>query len=390
LKKSIFTLCTIGAMLIACSDSPLHLEITQQPIVQNNQLRFPAGNPQLSLLSTVAVKQAENISIDLPARIVWDEQKTQRVFPAFSGRVKQILVDVGQSVSEGTLLAQIASPEFGAAQADTARAMADALLAGKNFVRQKELFNAGITSQKEFEQSEADSLRAKAEVDRAQAKTALYGSGAGVNQQLGIRSSLRGMVVERNLNPDQEIRPDQFGPNSPALFVVTDPRFLWVLIDVRETDIQYIKMGMKMDIKTPSLPNQLFEATIRVIADTIDPMTRTIKVRASIENPQRILKNEMLATASFLRSFKNNLNIPASSVFLKGSDHIVFVEIEPGVFQSQKVSLIFENKKDVIVEAGLSIGEKVVSQNGLLLAKELLNAQENAQQAPMKVPAIKP
>ncbi len=375
---------------MSCSESPSHMEITQQPIVQNNQLRFPAGNPQLSLLSTVAVKQAEDIAVDLPARIVWDEQKTQRVFPAFAGRVKQILADVGQNVSEGTVLAQIASPEFGAAQADTARATADALLASKNLARQKELFNAGITSQKEFEQSEADFLRAKAEVDRAQARTALYSSGAGVNQQLGLRSSLGGMIVERNVNPDQEIRPDQFGPSSPALFVITDPRFLWVLIDVREGDMQHIKMGMKMDIKTPSLPNQVFVATIRAIADTIDPMTRTIKVRASIENSSRILKNEMLATASFLRSFPSNLNIPASSVFLKGNDHIVFIEIEPGVFQSKKVSLVFENKKDVVVEGGLVIGEKVVSQNGLLLAKELLNAQEYAQQAPMKVPATKP
>ena len=211
---------------MSCSESPSHMEITQQPIVQNNQLRFPAGNPQLSLLSTVAVKQAEDIAVDLPARIVWDEQKTQRVFPAFAGRVKQILADVGQNVSEGTVLAQIASPEFGAAQADTARATADALLASKNLARQKELFNAGITSQKEFEQSEADFLRAKAEVDRAQARTALYSSGAGVNQQLGLRSSLSGMIVERNVNPDQEIRPDQFGPSSPALFVITDPRFL--------------------------------------------------------------------------------------------------------------------------------------------------------------------
>jgi len=138
------------------------------------------------------------------------------------------------------------------------------------------------------------------------------------------------------------------------------------------------------------LLDQTFEATIRAIADTIDPMTRTIKVRASIENPQRILKNEMLATASFQRSFKNNFNVPASAVFLKGSDHIVFVEIEPGVFQSKKVSLVFENKRDVIIDGGLTLGEKVVVQNGLLLAKELLNAQEDAQQAPMKVPAIKP
>jgi len=366
------------------------MEITQQPIVQNNQLRFPAGNPQLSLLSTSEVKQADVIVIDLPARIVWDEQKTQRIFPAFSGRVKQILADVGQVVSEGTLLAQVASPEFGAAQADTARAMADAQVANKNYARQKELYSAGVSSLKDFEQAEADALRAKAEVDRAQARTALYGSGQSVNQQLGIRASLSGMVVERNVNPDQEIRPDQFGPNSPALFVVTDPKSLWVLIDVRETDIQYIKVGMKMSIKTPSLMDQTFEATIRAIADAIDPMTRTIKVRASIENPQRILKNEMLATASFQRNFKNNLNVPASAVFLKGSDHIVFVEIEPGVFQSKKVSLLFENKKDVIIDGGLNMGEKVVIQNGLLLAKELLNAQEDAQQAPMTVPAIKP
>ena len=106
-----------------------------EPIVQGQQLRFPAGHPQLSLLGTIEAKTAESITIELPARLVWNEERTQRIYPAFAGRVLALNADIGQSVNAGQVLATLASPEFGAAQADTAKAMADAQVAERALAR---------------------------------------------------------------------------------------------------------------------------------------------------------------------------------------------------------------------------------------------------------------
>ena len=106
-----------------------------QPIVQGQQLRFPAGHPQLALLGTSEAKAAESIILELPARLVWNEERTQRIYPAFAGRVLSLNADIGQSVTAGQVLATLASPEFGAAQADTAKALADAQVADRALAR---------------------------------------------------------------------------------------------------------------------------------------------------------------------------------------------------------------------------------------------------------------
>jgi len=191
-------------LLGACQDKAEPVAAAPLPIIQNKQLRYPAGHPQLPLLVSTAAKPAQSIPIDLPAKLVWNEEKTQRIFPAFAGRVTRISADVGQSVKAGQVLAELASPEFGAAQADTSRAQADATLSKLALQRQRELFEAGVVARKDLEQAEAEAARTQAEVTRAQARTSLYGSSTGVNQQLGLRSDVTGVVVERNLNPGQE------------------------------------------------------------------------------------------------------------------------------------------------------------------------------------------
>ena len=112
------------ALLSACQEAPAPVVAPSQPIIQNNQIRYPADHPQLALLTTQDVKTATDLKVELPAKLVWNEERTQRIYPAFSGRVVGIHVDLGQAVQVGSRLAQLASPEFGMAQADAARAQA--------------------------------------------------------------------------------------------------------------------------------------------------------------------------------------------------------------------------------------------------------------------------
>ena len=369
---SIASLC----LLSACQDAAEPVAAAPQPIVQNQQLRFGADHPQLALLESTPAQAAENLSVELPARLVWNEDRTQRIVPAFTGRVLKVSADVGQRVAPGGVLAVLASPEFGAAQADTARAQADAQLSQRQLARQRELHEAGVVARKELEQAEADHARAQAEVARAHARTALYGSGATVDQQLALRSELAGVVVERNLNPGQELRPDG-GGNAP-LFVVSDPTSLWVQIDAREADLADLQPGKTVRLQITSMPELRLQATVRAVTDQIDPLTRTLKVRAEVANPQRLLKSEMLAKALYERQVRGSVAVPATAVFLRGSQHYVFVQSAPGVFEPRDVKVFHEGAQTVLLSEGLKVGERVVSQNGLLLAREFRLAQDAA------------
>ena len=368
----------IALYLNLTGHEPVGHPIAPPPIIQGEQLRFPAGHPQLALLATAPAVAANSVSIELPARLVWNEEKTERIYPAFSGRVVKLNADVGQSVHAGQVLATLASPEFGAAQADTAKAQADARFSERSLQRQTELFEAGIVSRKEFEQAQADAQRAKAEVTRAQARTQLYGGGNAVTQQLGMSATVSGVVVERNLSAGQEVRPDQGGPGSLPLFVVTDPRSLWVQIDAREADVASMQPGTTISLSLPNFPGQSFAAKITATGDFIDSNSRTVKVRAVIDNSQRMLKAEMLGNARFERTLEKGVLVPSRAVQLRGSQYWTYVQKEPGVFEGRKISVGYEGLDKVLVTNGLNDGELVVSDNGLLLAREFRNAQDSA------------
>ncbi len=376
------------ALLAGCQDKTEPVASAPLPIIENKQLRFPAGHPQLALLVTETAKAAGNFEVELPARLAWNEERTQRIYPAFAGRVSRIAADVGQQVAPGQVLAELASPEFGAAQADTSRAQADAQLASQALQRQHELFDAGVVARKDLEQAQAEAARAQAEVARAQARTRLYGSSAGVNQLLGLRSDMAGTVVERNLNPGQELRPDS--GNAAPLFVVTDPTSLWVQIDAQEADLRDLRPGAKVQLLVPVLAEQPFEATIRAVTDQIDPGTRKIKIRASVANPQRLLKSEMLGKVRYARAVGERVQVPATAVFLRNKDHYVFVQSSPGVFEPRDVKVLVEGAQTVLLSQGLKVGEQVVVQNGLLLARELRIARETAEMAQVRQESAKP
>jgi cobalt-zinc-cadmium efflux system membrane fusion protein len=351
-----------------------------QPILQGNQLRFPSDHPQLALIGITAAAPGRAITVELPAKLVWNEERTQRIYPSFAGRVTAIQADVGQSVKPGFALAQLASPDFGMAQADTAKAQADLLLTQKTLQRQRELFDAGIVARKDLEQAQADTARASAESDRAAARTRLYGSavGSSVNLQLALKASISGIVVERNLNPGQELRPDLSGPGVPALFVVSDPTSLWVQIDVRESEAGALRVGSTFDLVIPALAGQKFEGKVTAASDFIDPNTRTIKVRGVINNPERRLKAEMLATARIQRQLGNGVIVPASAVILRGSRQFVFVQVQPGVFEPREVTRTYEGANEAVISRGLEVGEQVVSENALLLGKQFRVASDEA------------
>jgi cobalt-zinc-cadmium efflux system membrane fusion protein len=192
---------------------------------------------------------------------------------------------------------------------------------------------------------------------------------------LALRSDVQGVVVERNITLGQEVRPDN---SSQALFVISDPSKLWVQIDAQTPDMVDLKPNAQVDLVVPSLSDQVFKATVLTVADQIDPVSRSIKVRALVDNTSRVLKSEMLARVRYTRKISQGVEVPASALFLMGKQHIVFVQTSKGVYGPRQVTLSQEGPDKVVLSQGLQIGEEVVVQNGLLLARELRIAKESA------------
>lgn len=339
-----------------------------RPRLENGRLVFAQDSPHLKSFVTGPVTAAASQQLRLTGRLVWNEERTVRQFPAFAGRVTRILVKPGDTVKPGQELALLASPDFGQAQMEARRAQSDFTFAEKTLHRLRELHAAGAAAGKDLNAAESDYARAEAELARATNKVRLYSSaGEAVDQNLALTSPIAGVVVERNINPGQELRPDLQLSNSPPMFVITDPSKLWVQLDTTESQIAELRRGQHVAIRSSAWPDARFTATIEAISDFVDPVTRTVKVRGSLDNPDRRLKGEMFVTAELESPSRASVQVPSKAVVLSGDKHYVFVEEAPGRFARLEVKTTGGRDGVTGILSGLTLGQKVVVEGDLFL-----------------------
>ena len=360
----------LTAMLAAGCDKVDNKPEAAPAKLEGNKVVFPPGSSQLQTIKSEASQTGKPATLRVSGRLVWDEGKTVRLFPPFSGRVVRILASPGDTVKPGQALAELASPEFGQSQADARRAASDFALAEKNLARLRELHANGVTPRKDLHAAEADHARAEAELQRAQKKIALYGGNeAAVDQSFILKSPIAGSVVERSINPGQELRSDLVLANAPAMFVITDPSRLWVQLDASERDLPHLKRGQTLRLRSSAFAEESFGATVDVVSDFVDPVTRVIKVRGSVDNRARKLKGEMFVTAEIDIEARPGVQVPAKAVFLVGDKYYAFTEDAPGTFTRVEVKTAGDANGSVGVIAGLAPGQKVVVEGSLLLQR---------------------
>jgi cobalt-zinc-cadmium efflux system membrane fusion protein len=218
----------------------------------------------------------------------------------------------------------------------------------------------------------------------------MYGGGQRVDQLIALTTQMTGVVVERNLNPGQEVRPEAASPAGAALFVVTDPRELWLLIDAKVEDLPHLRTGVSLPLRVSGVSDGRFSATVVGSSDAIDPVARVVKVKAKVANPERLLKAEMIGTVQVKRKLDGGVMVPSSAVFLRGTQHVVYVQNQTGVYQSRDVVLGQSDSKTSHITEGLAPGDMVVKQNVLLLEREFSMAQAAARTQVVEAGKAKP
>lgn len=367
MNRLIVTFLAFALLLSGCSDPPAPAP-SPDPVVEKDIIIFPAGSSQLESVRSQQIDMQAVPSIRLNGRLTWNEDNTVRVFTPFAGRVERILVQPGQTVVQGQALAVIASPDFGQAQAEARRAESDHSLAEKNLARMRELEQHGVAARKDLQAAESEAARSRAEYDRARARLKLYGNGRNeVDQTYTLTSPIAGTVVERNINPGQELRPDQMVANSPPLFVVTNPATLWAIFDASERDLVMLRVGKSIQVSTPAYRDERYLAKVEAIADFLDPATRTLKIRTRLDNLSRKLKAEMFVTADVASDGDQELLVPTRAVYFQGERHFLFIDIGEGRYQRRQVRIGDVRGEQIEILSGLQERESVVVEGSLML-----------------------
>ena len=372
--NKIFIPLMLGLLLAACSAEPEAPKVATIKVDGERVILSEVDKADFLKLATV--DRDRGGTLRLPGRLVWNEEKTVRVFPQLGGRVQSIAVDVGNAVKIGQPLAVLSSPDYGQALADARKAQADARLAAQALARNRELREAGVIAEKDWQQVEAETSRAQAEAARAGQR--LAGLGGDGNGAYTLRSPLAGVVVERNVNPGMEFRPEQA---AAPLFVVTDPSSLWLQLDASEADLGALHLGAGLEIESKQYPGEHFHGVIRHVADFVDPASRTIKVRAEVANVDRRLKGEMFVQGLVELPALPVVCVPAAAVFLLGDQRYVFVEEGPGRYRRQLVEARGERNGLIVLQSGVKEGDKIVIEGNLHLLKFFKQAPKVAPQA---------
>lgn len=333
-----------------------------------NEIVLTAGSPQLTSLRVEPVKEIPvPVTEPLNGKIVFDENRTARIFSPVAGRALSIKAEVGDAVKVGQTLLVMDSPDVGGAVADVRKSQADLQLKQQALERSRMLVDHGVLAKKEVEVAQADWASSRAESERANARLKNLGVSTAANDNYAVRSPIAGMVVDRKINPGSEVRPDAADP----LFIVTDPNYLWASIDLPERDLSRISQGQKLSIQVDAYPDEVFSGEVKTIGVMVDPTTRRIPVRCMVESKGK-LKPEMYARITPLDSSQHRvIRLPNSALITEGLYSYVFVEERPLHFKKRKVTLDLQRREYATVKEGLKLGERVVVGGAILLNSDL-------------------
>ena len=259
-------------------------------------------------------------------KIAFDDARVSHVFSPVSGRVSKITAVLGENVKKGQALAVIESPEIGSASSDVGKAQADLIASEHAFARQERLFRQGATSQTEYEISQDNYMRARAELERAKQRARLMGTGTEVTQSFVLRSEIAGEVVMRAISPGMEVQSQYSVGSALELFTIGTIDKVWVLADVYEIDALRVKTKATTRVRVIALADEVFEGTLDYVGSMLDPTSRTLKVRCVLDNPKRLLKPEMYATMAISVAPHRSLAVPRDAILRLGDQTVVFLD----------------------------------------------------------------
>ena len=293
------------------------------------------------------IEQAQIVELavvqKVSGRIEANEQRTTRIGSSITGRVTQVMAEVGDRVKAGQPLAKLASPELSNAQLFFLRALSATKLAERSVERAQQLVTADVIGNAELQRREVELSVARAELRAATDQLRLIGLSEALIERLretgalasevAITANRTGIVVERKVSQGQVAQPGD------PLFTVADLSNVWVVGALPEQDANSVHLNQLVEVEVAAIGKQKLKGRIVFVSDTVQQDTRTVPIRTSVENPKFELKPQMLATLHLSGGLRKQLAVPGSAVVRENDKDYVFVQIGKNHFRLTEVEL---------------------------------------------------
>lgn len=293
------------------------------------------GNVQTAVVGTM--DQVKHVRLN--GKIEEDERLVFSQSSHVPGRIENLMVNfTGDYVKKGQVIASVYSPDLVTAQEELYEAQ-------KVKDTQPQLFNAAKEKLKTWK------------LTNAQIEQMLQ-SGT-TEETFDIQSDVSGYVIQKKVNPGDYVQKGE------TIYEIADLSRVWVLFDLYESDMGWIKKGDKVDYTVASLPGETFTGTISFIDPIIDPRTRVAKARVATANSGLKLKPEMFVSGiveAELQKKSDAVVVPKSAVMWTGQRSVVYVKS----ITDQGVNFIMRE-----VTLGPALGESFVIEDGLVRGEEI-------------------
>jgi membrane fusion protein, heavy metal efflux system len=331
------------------------------------------------------------------------------------GIVTRVLADVGDYVKAGQTLCYINCPEVLEAQsayltseAKLQEANAQIVqvenrvqLAKLDIERIKKLNEEGIAPVKDVQASQGRLATTEAElaasksllsashsyVAAAASRLQSFGikasvvSDSNLVNELPLKSPISGVIVKKSISPGQNVNPSNTSGSTQTnsedgLFSIVDLKKVWVMLEVPQSEVAGLKLNAPIEFTSEVAPGKTFKGNVITPGEKFDPASRTVAVRAEINNPQMILKPGMLVIANATEAvcLQSRLIVPNSALQEIEGKYFVFVKIGEHRYKKVSVSGMQSNGQSTSIEHGLKANEQVVTQGSFVLKSEALKA----------------
>lgn len=334
---------------------------------------FTVPNDQMAHLQVVPVEKSNlERRLRLAGNVSYNAFKTTPVFSPIGGPVHEILVAPGETVHAGQSLLTVNSPDYSAARSAYLKARDAFFLADKVYTRSQDLYAHGAVAEADLQQAESSrsqaqaDLQASADMLRAlgiKDPEAMIKNPPKTTLQIPLPAPVGGEIVERLVGPGQLLQA-----GATQVFTISDMSTVWVLVNVYQSDVGYVRVGDSVDITTDTYP-QVFHGRISYVAPALDPNTRTLQARIVTGNPNKILKKDMYVTAMLQAGvIRDALTVPDAAV-LRDTENMPFVYAQSGAnqFARRLVKIGDSQNGRMQITEGLKEGERVVSDGSLFL-----------------------
>ncbi len=383
-RKTIIVLLACASAL-ACgrraadSTNPPAAEVgTGQPEAQRqsdaNTLRIEEGMLRDLRITTAEVGACPcGDLITLLGELAVDQRAYAEVGAPAPARVTRVVVNAGDTVRSGQVLAELTNADLGRARAEYLSASARVQLADAALERKRGLASERIVPLREVQEAESAASEARAALRSARAAIAAFGVDPPANDgesatssSFVLRAPVNGSVIERAAVVGQML-----DPATPA-FRIGDLSTLWLTVHAFERDAVRVEKGAVARLAFPALPGRDFRGVVTMVARQVDRESRTVPVRIDVRNADSLLRPGMSATAAIpisdaTPSGTTTVHIPVAAVQRVRNDWVVFLPRDTRTFEIRRIGRGRDLGSDVEVLSGLRAGERIVVDGAFLL-----------------------